>query len=117
MRKVLVFLAVLLTYGFVQAQTDGFYTYPYEDVHGHHYKKQENLYKDQDRDGVINLYDFNDRNPNVKYTNTPDYSVPSYYENYQSSYYDSDRGKTIYIGPRGGKYYINKNGSKTYIKD
>jgi len=113
MKKSLLVLAFIFGYASVHAQWNG---YPYQDVHGHHYKKQENLFKDQDQDGVSNIYDFNDKNPNVKFTNQPDYSVPSYYENYKSSYYDSNRNKNIYVGPRGGRYYINKNGSKTYIR-
>jgi hypothetical protein len=42
-------------------------TRPYKDAWGNSYKHQENLYKDTDHDGVINLYDYNDRNPNVQY--------------------------------------------------
>lgn len=29
-----------------------------------HWTNNENLYKDTDRDGVANIHDYNDRNPN-----------------------------------------------------
>lgn len=35
---------------------------PYKDTWGNSYKYWDNLYKDTDRDGVINRYDYNDRN-------------------------------------------------------
>ena len=114
MKKVLfiIMLGAGITTGF--AQSNG--TYPYTDAYGNHYKSAENLYKDSDGDGVINLYDRHDKNPNIKYSNTPDYSHPSYYNNYRASYYDAGRGRTIYVGPRGGHYYINSNGNKVYIR-
>jgi hypothetical protein len=40
------------------------------------YTKQENLYKDTDRDGVPNHYDYNDRNPNIQQRGQKDYSKP-----------------------------------------
>jgi hypothetical protein len=39
---------------------------PYTDAWGNHYKHQENLWKDTDKDGVINYYDYNDRNSKVQ---------------------------------------------------
>lgn len=42
------------------------YTKPYKDYWGNSYRYQENLWKDTDHDGVINYYDYNDRNPKVQ---------------------------------------------------
>ncbi len=39
---------------------------PYKDYWGNSYKHYNNLWKDSDRDGVINYYDYNDKNPNVQ---------------------------------------------------
>lgn len=39
---------------------------PHKDVWGNSYKHRDNLYKDTDGDGVINKYDYNDRNPNIQ---------------------------------------------------
>lgn len=49
---------------------------PYEDAWGNNYKKKENLYKDTDHDGVINKYDYNDRNRNIQTPDQQDYSNP-----------------------------------------
>jgi len=38
---------------------------PYRDYWGNQYKYYNNLWKDSDNDGIINYYDYNDRNPNV----------------------------------------------------
>lgn len=38
---------------------------PYRDSWGNPYKYQENLWKDTDRDGVPNYYDYRDRDPNI----------------------------------------------------
>ncbi|ADO44921.1 hypothetical protein Hydth_0521 [Hydrogenobacter thermophilus TK-6] len=38
---------------------------PYKDYWGNSYKHYDNLWKDTDRDGVMNYYDYNDRNPNI----------------------------------------------------
>jgi len=50
----------------------------YEDIWGNNYKRQENLYKDTDRDGVINKYDYNDRNPNIQRPDQSDNSLSPY---------------------------------------
>ena len=47
---------------------------PYEDNWGNNYKSRDNLYKDTDRDGVINKYDYNDRNPNIQNPYQRDYN-------------------------------------------
>ena len=39
----------------------------YEDVYRHSYKDQDTLWKDSDRDGIINRYDYSDRDKNVQY--------------------------------------------------
>ncbi|WP_457601090.1 hypothetical protein [Hydrogenivirga sp.] len=39
---------------------------PYKDAWGNSYKNYDNMWKDSDGDGVINYYDYNDRNPNVQ---------------------------------------------------
>lgn len=39
---------------------------PYKDAWGNSYKHQDNLWKDTDKDGVINYYDYNDRNRNIQ---------------------------------------------------
>ena len=41
------------------------YSRPYKDYWGNRYKHYENLWKDTDRDGIINYYDYNDRNPRI----------------------------------------------------
>jgi hypothetical protein len=54
---------------------------PYEDAYGNHYKKQENMYKDSDKDGVINYYEKNDRSttPSHQYSEpSRSHSIPSY---------------------------------------
>jgi len=38
---------------------------PYKDYWGNSYKNYENMWKDSDGDGIINYYDYNDRNPNI----------------------------------------------------
>ena len=38
---------------------------PYKDYWGNSYKYYDNLWKDTDGDGVINYYDYNDRDPDV----------------------------------------------------
>lgn len=52
---------------------------PYKDAWGNSYKYYQNLWKDTDRDGVINYYDYNDRNP---YIQNP----------YQKNYYNRNFG-------------------------
>ncbi len=53
-----------------------------QDSHGS-YTKNQNMWKDQDRDGVSNYYDRNDRNPNI--TNQPN-------SNYNNSYNGNSYG-------------------------
>ena len=43
------------------------------------YTKRENLYKDTDRDGVPNRYDYNDSNPNIQRRGQTDYTKPYNY--------------------------------------
>jgi len=43
-----------------------------KDSYGH-YTKRENLYKDSDRDGVVNRYDYSDRNSSVQTPRQQDY--------------------------------------------
>ena len=38
---------------------------PYKDSWGNSYKNYDNMWKDSDGDGIINYYDYNDRNPDV----------------------------------------------------
>ena len=40
-------------------------TRPYKDAWGNSYKYYENMWKDTDGDGIINYYDYNDRDPNI----------------------------------------------------
>lgn len=55
-------------------------TRPYKDFWGNSYKHYNNLYRDTDRDGVINYFDYNDRRRDIQ---TP----------YQRSYeWDYQRG-------------------------
>ncbi len=49
---------------------------PYKDFWGNRYKYYENLWKDSDGDGVINYFDYNDRDPYIQ--NPYQYSFPSY---------------------------------------
>lgn len=44
---------------------------PYRDAWGNPYKTPDNFWKDRDRDGVINYYDYNDRNRNVQTPQRP----------------------------------------------
>jgi len=43
----------------------GFNSRPYKDYWGNSYKYYNNLWKDTDGDGIINYYDYNDRNPRI----------------------------------------------------
>ena len=95
---------------------------PYKDVYCNSYSNFNNLSKDTDNDGLINIYDNNDKSTDLyKSYNLPanNYSNPSYNyttPTYTPSSYDTYSTRTIYIGPQGGEYYINSNGNKTYIK-
>ena len=60
-------LIVLLLAGVSQAGTKRPYTSrPHKDDWGNSYSKPENLYKDTDKDGVINKYDYNDKDKNIQ---------------------------------------------------
>ena len=50
----------------------------YEDAWGNNYKKQQNMWKDTDKDGVINYYDYNDRNRNIQNPYQSDYDKKGY---------------------------------------
>lgn len=72
---------------------------PYKDAWGNSYSNPSNLYKDTDRDGVINYYDSNDRNPNVSTPRQRNYDPPSYSypaRSYGSGYNGSKRGVNGY---------------------
>ncbi|WP_297452602.1 hypothetical protein [Persephonella sp.] len=43
------------------------YSKPYKDYWGNSYKSYDNMWRDDDGDGVSNYYDYNDRNPNIQY--------------------------------------------------
>ncbi len=49
------------------------YTKPYKDSWGNSYRYQDNLWKDTDKDGVINYYDYNDKNKKVQTKSQSDY--------------------------------------------
>ncbi|HQO08752.1 MAG TPA: hypothetical protein PLK90_01955 [Clostridiales bacterium] len=89
---------------------------PYKDVYGNSYSNQNNLWNDQDNDGLVGYYDNNDRNSSWSAStkiNTNIYNNNSYYNSTPS--YDYNSNKTIQTGSRGGQYYINSNGNKTYV--
>lgn len=46
--------------------TQPYNTRPYRDSWGNRYKHYQNLWKDSDGDGVINYFDYNDRNPYIQ---------------------------------------------------
>lgn len=60
---------------------------PYKDAWGNSYKHYNNLYKDSDRDGVINYFDYNDRRRDIQ---TP--YQRSYEWNYNHNYNKKYRG-------------------------
>lgn len=49
---------------------------PYRDNWNNPYKHYDNLWKDTDKDGIPNYYDYNDRNPNIQNPYQRDYSDP-----------------------------------------
>ena len=55
-------------------------TRPYEDAWGNNYKTQQNMWKDTDRDGVPNYYDYNDRNRNIQTPYQKNYNNPYDYK-------------------------------------
>ncbi len=42
------------------------YKRPYKDFWGNSYKNYNNMWRDDDGDGILNYYDYNDRNPNIQ---------------------------------------------------
>lgn len=72
---IIVMLSLVVVPFTVMAGDYGYERRPYKDYWGNSYKSYDNMWKDKDRDGVPNYYDYNDRNPNVQ---TP----------YQRDYYD-----------------------------
>ncbi len=65
MKKGLLILLTIIGGSFAIVSFDN--TRPYKDAWGNSYKHYENLWKDTDRDGVINYFDYNDRNPYIQY--------------------------------------------------
>jgi len=80
MKKLIFKLSVFLILVLVASSAlawDGIYTpRPYRDHWGNHYRHYGNMWKDSDRDGIINYFDYNDRNP---YIQNP----------YQKNYYEN----------------------------
>ncbi|ADC89779.1 hypothetical protein Thal_1147 [Thermocrinis albus DSM 14484] len=75
-----IFLSLILLMGVVSISVAGDWgnMRPYKDIWGNSYKYPENLYKDTDGDGVINMYDYNDRNPRIQ--------TPYQYDPYRYDY-------------------------------
>lgn len=89
MKNTLIALSAILIFSATQsfAQDNNYYGYGqqqeqrrdnpnYQQDSWGNYTKRENLYKDTDRDGVPNRYDYNDRNPNIQRRGQIDYSQP-----------------------------------------
>lgn len=88
MKKLLTTAVVILILSAAQSFADGWNhgystnqqheqrrnNYNYQQDNYGNYTKRDNLYKDSDGDGVINKYDYNDRNPNVQRRGQTDYS-------------------------------------------
>lgn len=85
MRGVIIFLSLLVFASTATAwdDYDSYNSRPYKDYWGNHYKHYENMWKDSDRDGVINYFDYNDRNP---YIQNP----------YQRNYFKNNWNKRYY---------------------
>ena len=77
MKRLIVMFAVIIVgflymVSFVEAwdrslyDTQPYNTRPYRDSWGNRYKHYQNLWKDSDGDGVINYFDYNDRNPYIQ---------------------------------------------------
>jgi len=84
MKKLVLVFALTITFiSFAFAWDDLYNIRPYKDYWGNSYKYYENLWKDSDRDGVINYFDYNDRNPNIQTPYQYKYYLPkSLYRNY-----------------------------------
>lgn len=60
-------LLILLVGGWVSFGIGYFdNTRPYKDAWGNSYKYYENLWRDTDKDGITNYFDYNDRNPYIQ---------------------------------------------------
>jgi len=66
MGKVLLVLTFLVGLTFALDWGSGYGKRPYKDYWGNSYKNYDNMWKDSDGDGVLNYYDYNDRDPNVQ---------------------------------------------------
>lgn len=58
---IIIFLPSLL-FGWYNSENER----PYKDFWDNSYKHYNNLYKDSDRDGVINYFDYNDRKKSIQ---------------------------------------------------
>ena len=105
MNKLLFSLYEFLTFSVV--------SYAQTDIYGHKYTTFGSLSNDTDKDGVPNMYDRNDRDPNTTYSTAPTYTAPTYSA---PTYSAPAQERTLYQGSQGGTYYINSNGNKQYIK-
>lgn len=87
MKKILLALIIVIALPFQAfAFNNPYEERPYKDNWGNSYKNPNNLYKDTDRDGVINLYDYNDRNRNIQTPYQKDYN-----KGYNNNYYNKQR--------------------------
>lgn len=79
MKKIMLIVLTSLCGTIVYAYDYGYGTNKrdYKDVYGHSYKREETLDRDTDHDGVINRYDYNDKNPNIQYQYQKDYIYPT----------------------------------------
>ena len=86
MKKILLILIIVTALpALAFAFTDYNKKRPYKDNWGNSYSNPNNLYKDTDRDGVINMYDYNDKNKNIQTPYQRDYDKD--YNNRQRPYY------------------------------
>ena len=64
MKKIMVFSLVLVSTGVMGYELEN--QRPYKDIYGHSYKNEQNMNKDSDGDGVINRYDYNDKDSRIR---------------------------------------------------
>ena len=78
-RAALIFLVLLPSAGLASSGSAGPEKRPYRDIHGHAYKRQTNLFRDKDKNGVINLVQNNDQGNKLirKRNRTPKISTPA----------------------------------------
>ncbi len=75
MKTFIVSIIAVLVFGSVCfAGQNNYGSRPYKDAWGNSYKYPNNLYKDTDRDGIINYNDYNDRNRNIQTPYQKDYN-------------------------------------------